>query len=134
MKTGLQSFGCCPCCGAKICVQKQGKHFICPVCNCQFHHRWLTWLIGIPVAVMIELLMFLLLPINIFTVLIFLIIVWLLISRMGLYIIVKDGRKDITSDEVENFSLTQKGNIWHTALLCVILLVGFFIFSWLMTS
>jgi len=134
MRTGLQSFGCCPWCGAKIRVQKQGKHFTCPVCTCQFHHRWFTWLIGIPATVAIEALIFWLLPINLLTVLVLLIIAWLLVSRLGLYNIIKDGREEITSEEVENFSRTQKGNIWHSALLGIILLASFFFFSWLITT
>jgi len=91
-------------------------------------------LIGIPATVAIEALIFWLLPINLLTVLVLLIIAWLLVSRLGLYNIIKDGREEITSEEVENFSRTQKGNIWHSALLGIILLASFFFFSWLITT
>lgn len=31
-------------------MRKQNGALICPVCSCRFKHRWLTWLLTLPAA------------------------------------------------------------------------------------
>jgi len=49
---GLQSFGICPHCENRIEVTN-GQHgiFTCPICDCQFKHYRLKWLIAVPLVI-----------------------------------------------------------------------------------
>ena len=134
MKSGLQSFGCCPWCGARIRMHRQSDGFACPVCACTFRHRRLTWLIGIPSSVAVAILLFQIVPIGMVAVFAAVALVWLLISRMGIYVVVNEGKEDVTPEEAEEYVPEKKEGRWFIAFLAVLLLVIIGFFVWAMKS
>ena len=59
----LQSFGCCPWCGARIELRKEGRKYACPVCACTFARDTGKWKLGIPLAVFTAVLLWIFVPV-----------------------------------------------------------------------
>ena len=104
-------------------MHKQSEGFACPVCACTFRHRWLTWLIGIPTSLAAAILIFQVIPIGIVSVFVAVALAWMIVSRMGIYVIVNDGRETLTPEEAEVHVPKEKENKWFIAFLAVLLFV-----------
>ena len=115
-------------------MHRQSHGFTCPVCTCAFRHRWLTWLIGLPASVAVAILLFQIVHIGMVAVFVAVALVWLPIRRMGIYVVVKEGREDVAPEEAQEHVPDEKESKWFIAFLAVLLLavIGFFV--WAMKS
>jgi hypothetical protein len=95
----LQSTGACPSCGAGMDMKKQNGAFTCPACGCVFQHNFKAWLIGIPLAVVVAYGVFLLVHVGLFAAIAGAFVAFGIVSRMGLYHVIKEGNPDVTEAE-----------------------------------
>ena len=87
-----------------------------------------------PASVAVAILLFQVVPIGMVAVLVAVGLVWLLISQMGIYVVVNEGRQDVTPEEAEEQVPEQRESKWFIAFLAVLLLVIIGFFVWAMKS
>lgn len=118
----LQSIGACPSCGASMDMKKQDGAFNCKICGCVFRHNLKAWLIGIPLAVVVAYGTFLLLHVGIFSAFAGAFAAIGIVSRMGLYQPLKEGKAEATEAEVSANKPEKKESTWVIVFLALLLL------------
>jgi hypothetical protein len=118
----LQRIEACPSCGASMCMQKQNGAFTCPVCGCSFEHNWKAWFVGIPLAGLVAYGVFLVIHIGLPAAAVGGIVSLILVSRMGLYRILAEGKRDVAEEDVQAYQPEIKESKWFIALLALLLL------------
>jgi hypothetical protein len=112
-------------------MKKEGGAFRCPVCECRYRHNWLAWVVGIPLAVGVALLVFQKLHIGTFSAFSGAIGAIIVVSRMGLYRLVEKGKKDVTVQAVQEHKPEKKESRWAIIFMVVLLaaIAAFFFFA-----
>jgi len=89
---------------------------------------------GIPTSVTVALLIFQVIPIGMVAVIAAVALAWMIVSRMGIYVVVNDGRKEVTPEEAKKHVPEEKESQWFIVVLAVLLLVIISFFVWAMKS
>lgn len=97
----LQSTGACPWCGVRMDMKKRQGVFSCPVCGCTFRHNWRAWTVGIPLALAVAFGVYRIVHVGMFSAFAGAGVAIAMVSRMGLYRIISEGKEEVTAEEVE---------------------------------
>lgn len=102
-------------------MRKQDGAFICPVCSCRFKHRWLTWLLTLPAAVVMGFFAGTVIPF--LALFIAVILVWIIPFFLGVYEILTEGRADVSREEIAAYSPPKrKESLWFIILVSLLML------------
>ena len=123
----MQTFGECPWCGAKIDLRTEGRVCACPVCACTFTRNSAKWKVGVPVAVLAAVLLWIFVPLyGRLAACLGAIGVLILTAKTSYHTIVSRGRTDLTTGEAKKHKAKWKESKWFivaVALLLVAVLV-----------
>ncbi len=123
----MQSFGGCPWCGAKIDLRKERGVCACPVCSCKFTRNSAKWKVGIPVAVLVAVLLWIFLPFHgRLAACVAAIAVLIVTAKTSHHTILARGRTDLTTGEAKKHKAKWKESKWFivaVALLVVAVLI-----------
>ena len=121
----MQSFGDCPWCGAKIDLRKEGRSYACPVCSCTFTRNSAKWKIGIPVAVLVAVLLWVFVPHRGGLVACLGAIGILILTALAFdHKIVSRGRTDLTAGEAKEHKAKWKESRWFIIAIAVFLVAA----------
>jgi hypothetical protein len=102
----LKSFDYCPSCSHRIDLSgRNGRHFVCPDCSCEFRHDIRRWFpVATPLAVAVGLMMFEFthmdtIPGALIKALLVVVLVAGLLTRLPPYAIVKPGKSELKSED-----------------------------------
>ena len=118
----LKSVGECPWCGAEIDLRTQAGVCACPVCSCTFKRNSGKWKIGIPVAILVAVLVWIFVPfhghlaacLGASAVLIF-------TAKTTYHKILSGGRTDLTTGEANRHRGKSKESKWFIIAVALLL-------------
>jgi len=117
----MQSFGDCPWCGAKIDLRKEGRAYVCPVCACTFNRNPAKWKVGIPVAILVAVLLWLFVPLyGHIAALLGAIAVLIVTAKSFHHQILSRGRGDLTVGEAKQHKAEWKESKWFFVAIAVV--------------
>ena len=93
---------------------------MCPVCSCTFKHNWKIWAPCLIGALLSSIIFYMIIPVIAMSAAIFLI--GLVAASLGPYIIVSEGRENVTEDEVKIYVPKKKESKWFIALVILLAL------------
>jgi hypothetical protein len=119
----LQSFGDCPWCGERIDLRKQAGVYACPVCSCTFTRNAAKWKVGIPVAILVAALLWMLVPCH-GRLLAGLGAIGVLIitAKSSHHRIISRGRADLTAGEAKKHKAKWKESKWFIVAVVLLLM------------
>lgn len=119
----MQSFGDCPWCGATIDLLKEGRVWVCPVCSCTFTRNPAKWKVGIPLAVVTAVLLWVFVPAHAkLAASLGAIGVLILTAKSSHHRIVSRGRTDLTVGEAKQHKADWRESKWFIVAIAVLLL------------
>lgn len=119
----LQSFGECPWCGAKISLRQESRVCACPVCSCTFTRNSAKWKVGIPVALLVGVVLWLFIPSHgRMAGCVAAIMVLILTAATSHHTIVSRGRTDLAAGEASRHKAKVMESKWFMG--AVVLLVA----------
>lgn len=118
----FQSFGDCPWCGAKIDLRKEGRVYACPVCSCTFTRNSVKWKVGIPVAFLVAVLLWIFVPVHgRLAACLAAIAVLILTAKTSDHTIISRGRTDLTIGEAKKHKAKPKESKWFIVAVTLLL-------------
>jgi len=112
-------------------MKKVEGSFVCPACDCRYRHNWLAWVVGIPVAVGVAIIVFQMIHIHTIATFAGVIAAMMIVGGMGLYRLTAEGRKDVTVGSVQAHVPEKKESRWPIVFMGVLLaaIAVFFYFA-----
>ncbi|MDD5677016.1 MAG: hypothetical protein PHW60_03365 [Kiritimatiellae bacterium] len=112
-------------------MKKENGAFRCPLCGCRYRHNWLAWIVGIPIAVSVAIVVFYKFHIGHLSAITGAIVAIIIVWRMGLYRLVEMGREDITVKAVQDHKPEKKESRWAIIFMVLLLaaIAAFFLFA-----
>ena len=118
----LQSFGDCPWCGATIDLRKKGRACACPVCSCTFTRNSGKWKVGIPLAILVGVPLWMFAPLHGRLAAALAAIAILILTAMTSYHkIVSRGRADLTAGEAGQHKAKGIESKWFAVAVALLL-------------
>jgi membrane-associated HD superfamily phosphohydrolase len=104
-------------------MKKMEGSFVCPVCDCRYRHNWRAWVVGIPVAVAVAILVFQMIHIHTVATFAGVIVGMMIVGGMGLYRLTAEGKKDVTVGSVQAHVPEKKESRWAIVFMGLLLAV-----------
>ena len=117
----LERFGDCPWGGAKIDLRKEGRAYVCPVCACAFSRNPAKWKVGIPVAILVAILLWIFVPLHgRMASLLGVIAVLIVTAKSSHHQILSRGRDDLIAKEAKQHKIERKESKWFFGAIAVV--------------
>jgi len=118
----FQSFGDCPWCGARIDLRKEGRDYACPVCGCTFKRNSGKWKVGIPLALLIAVPLWIFVPVyGRLAAFLGLVAVLIVTAATSRHEILSRGRSDLTAGEARQHKAKWKESKWFYVVIGAVL-------------